>query len=66
MTNERWIICWREVRSMRVGALRCPGDGSEKEARANVKALSVLFPERSFWIQPDKREFADECVVIKS
>ena len=66
MTNERWIICWREARTDRIGALKCPGSGTREEACAQVRALSVLFPERSFWVELDSRAAQTNTVVIRN
>ncbi len=65
MENGRWIICWRDECSQRVGALICPGDGSEQEAREHILALSAIFPERAFWAQPDRRKSESDPVVIE-
>ena len=65
MTNERWIICWREECTQRAGALICPGNGSEQEAREHITALSAIFPERDFWAQPDRRSSESEPILIE-
>ena len=50
MTNV-WVIRWQSETEGKEGLLRCPGSQTREEIERHARALSTLFPERSFYPQ---------------
>lgn len=49
-----WVVLWKDTKSGKAGALRCPGKQTREEASGHARALRMLFPERTFlvgWMQ---------------
>lgn len=45
-----WVVLWKDIKSGRSGALKCPGKQTREEASGHTRALRVLFPERTFLV----------------
>ena len=48
--KKMWIVVWKDNKSGRTGALKCPDGQSREEADGHARALRALFPERTFRI----------------